>query len=264
MKRRSLVFLISLLMISFGNLGHADDAVEMKVRGVTMDPERHSPIVILEDSQGHEAFPIWIGLPEARAIALELEGVDTPRPLTHSLLNNILVNLKIGVRRIFINDLRNNTYFAKIDLQRGSETITIDARPSDAIALAIRTNAPIFVARKVLDATRTVILAGPETPEHSAKMCGIFVQDLTPQLARIFNLTTTDGVLVASAEPERHAEGHDVRRGDVITEADGTKINTVQDFQSLCQNKAAGEEVVLHVTRDQRPVELKLSLSSLD
>ncbi len=264
MKRRSLFLLISLLMISLGNLGHADDAVEMKVRGVTMDPERHSPIVILEDSRGHEAFPIWIGLPEARAIALELEGVDTPRPLTHALLNNILVNLKIGVRRIFINDLRNNTYFAKIDLQRGSETITIDARPSDAIALATRTNAPIFVARKVLDATRTVILAGPETQEHSAKMCGIFVQSLTPQLARIFNLTTTNGILVASAGLERHAEGHDVRRGDVITEADGMKINTVQDFQSLCQNKAAGEEVVLHVTRNQRPVELKLSLSSLD
>lgn len=264
MKRRSLVLLISLLMISFNDLGHADNAVEMKVKGVTMDHEKHSPIVILEDSQRREAFPIWIGLPEARAIALELEGIDTPRPLTHALLNNILVNLEIGVRRILINDLRNNTYFAKIDLQRGSETVTIDARPSDALALAIRSNAPIFVARKVLEATRTVILTGPGTQEHSAKMCGIYVQSLTPQLARVFNLTTTDGVLVASAEPGRHAEGHDVRRGDVITEADGTKIKTIQDFQSLCQNKTAGEEVVLHVTRDQQPIELKLSLSSLD
>ena len=261
MKRcSSLVLLLSLSMFSLGNLGHADDAVEMKVRGVTMDPERHSPIVILEDSRGYEAFPIWIGMPEARAIALELEGVDTPRPLTHALLNNILTNLQIGVRRIFINDLRNNTYFARIDLQRGSETVTIDARPSDAIALAIRANAPIFVARKVLETTRTVILSGPEPQEHSAKMCGIYVQSLTPQLARIFNLTTTDGVLVASAE----AEHRHVRRGDVITEADGTKIKTIQDFQDLCQNKASGEEVVLHVTRDQQPIELKLSLSSLD
>lgn len=256
----SLVLLLSLSIVSFGSLGHADDAVEMKVRGVTMDPERHSPIVVLEDSRGHEAFPIWIGMPEARAIALELEGVDTPRPLTHALLNNILANLQIGVRRIFINDLRNNTYFAKIDLQRGSETVTIDARPSDAIALAIRANAPIFVARKVLETTRTVILSEPEPQGHSAKMCGIYVQSLTPQLARIFNLTTTDGVLVASAE----AEHRNVRRGDVIIEADGTKIKTIQDFQDLCQNKASGEEVVLHVTRDQQPVELKLSLSSLD
>lgn len=264
MKRRRLVLLLSLLMISSGNLGHADDAVEMKVRGVTMDPERHSPIVILEDGQGHEAFPIWIGMPEARAIALELEAVDTPRPLTHALLNNILVNLKIGVRRVFINDLRDNTYFAIIDLQRDSETVTIDARPSDAIALAIRANAPIFVARKVLEATRTVILTGPEPQEHSAKMCGIYVQSLTPQLARIFNLTTADGVLVASAEAESHAEGRDVRRGDVITKADGMKIKTIQDFQNLCQDKQAGEEVVLHVTRDQQPIELKLSLSTLD
>ena len=260
MKRRRLVLLLSLLAIGFGNPGHANDAVEMKVKGVTMDPERHSPIVILEDGQGHEAFPIWIGIPEARAIALELEGVDTPRPLTHALLNNILVNLKIGVRRVFIHDLRNNTYFARIDLQRDSETVTIDARPSDAIALAIRANAPIFVARRVLETTRTVILTGPDTREHSAKMCGIFVQSLTPQLARIFNLTTTDGVLVASAE----MEGRDVRRGDVIIEADGMKIKTIQDFQNLCQNKQVGEDVVLHITRDQQPIELKLSLSSLD
>lgn len=264
MKRRRLVLMLSLLVIGFGNLGHADDAVEMKVKGVTMDPERHSPIVILEDDQGHEAFPIWIGMPEARAIALELEGVDTPRPLTHALLNNILANLKIGVRRVFIHDLRNNTYFAKIDLQRDSETVTIDARPSDAIALAIRANAPIFVARRVLETTRTVILTGPNTREHSAKMCGIFVQSLTPQLARIFNLTTTDGVLVASAGMESRTEGHDVRRGDVIIEADGMKIKTIQDFQNLCQNKQAGEDVVLHVTRDQQPIELKLYLSSLD
>ena len=264
MKRCSLILLLSLSLFSSSNLGHADDMVEMKVRGVTMDPERHSPIVILEGSRGHEAFPIWIGIPEARAIALELEGVETPRPLTHALLNNILVNLQIGVRRIVIDDLRNNTYFAKIDLQRGSETVTIDARPSDAIALAIRASAPIFVARKVLAATRTVILTGPETPKHSAKMCGIYVQSLTPQLARIFNLTTTDGVLVASVEPESLVEGDDVRRGDVITAADGTKIKTIQDFQDLCQNKKSGEEVVLHVTRDQRPIELTLSLSSLD
>ena len=264
MKRCSLALFVSLLMISFGNLGHTDEAVEMKVRGVTMDPERHSPIVILEDSRGHEAFPIWIGLPEARAIALELEGVETPRPLTHTLLNNILVNLQIGVRRIFISDLRDNTYFAKIDLQRGSETVTIDARPSDAIALALRAKAPVFVARKVLEATRTVILTEPATQEHSAKMCGVYVQSLTPQLAHIFRLNTTEGVLVASVEPESPAEGHDVRRGDVITEADGAKIKTIQDFQDLCQKKAAGEEIILHVTRDQQPIELKLFLSSLE
>ena len=146
---------------------------------------------------------------------MELEGVDTPRPLTHALLNNILVNLKIGVRRVFIHDLRNNTYFARIDLQRDSETVTIDARPSDAIALAIRANAPIFVARRVLETTRTVILTGPDTREHSAKMCGIFVQSLTPQLARIFNLTTTDGVLVASAKMGESRRGP--RRGAAET-----------------------------------------------
>lgn len=269
MNRRRPGFLVVLLVVSLGSLVYSDDAaeidaVEMEVRGVTMDPERRSPIVILEDSQGREAFPIWIGMPEARAIALELEGIDTPRPLTHALLNNILTNLKIGVRQIFINDLRNNTYFAKIDLLRGPDTVTIDARPSDAIALAIRANAPIFVARKVLEATRTVILTEPEPKKHSAKMCGIVVQGLTPQLARLFNLTSTDGVLVASAELGSPSAGREIRRGDVITEADGAKIKTIQDFQDLCRNKEAGEDVVLHLTRDQRSMEVTLSLSSLD
>ena len=264
MKLRSLGLVAGLLIVCSGNSVYAGDTVEMKVRGVTMDPERHSPIVVLEGRQGHEAFPIWIGIPEARAIALELEGVVTPRPLTHALLNNILTDLEIGIGRIFINDLRNNTYFAKIDLLRGSDTVTIDARPSDAIALAIRAKAPIFVARKVLEATRTVILSEPGAQKDSARMCGIAVQNLTPQLARVFNLSSTDGVLVASADPGSRDEASDVRRGDVITQADGTIIRTVRDFQNLCGNKEAGEQVVLNVTRDQRPVELKLLLSSVD
>ena len=264
MKLRSLGLVAGLLIVCIGSFGYASDAVEMRVRGVTMDPERHSPIVVLVGRQGHEAFPIWIGIPEARAIALELEGVVTPRPLTHALLNNILTELEIGIGRVFINDLRDNTYFAKIDLLRGSETVTIDARPSDAIALAIRAKAPIFVARKVLEATRTVILTEPEAKKDSARICGISVQNLTPQLARLFNLTSTDGVLVAATDSNSSAEGGDVRRGDVITQADGTTIKSVQDLQLLCGDKEAGQEVILNVTRDQRPVELKLMLSSAD
>ena len=267
MKLRSLCIVVGLLIACTGSFGMADDAVEMKVRGVTMDPERHSPIVILEGRQGHEAFPIWIGIPEARAIALELEGVDTPRPLTHALLNNILTDLEIGVRRVFINDLRDNTYFARIDLVRGTEgleTVTIDARPSDAIALAIRAKAPIFVARKVLEATRTVILTEHEPQEDSSKMCGISVQNLTPQLARLFNLSSADGVLVSSTDEMESSSNAQVRRGDVITEADGEIIRTIQDFQNLCRSKDAGEEVMLNVTRDRRPVELKLLLSSVE
>ena len=263
MKLQSLCMVAGLLIVCSGSLGYAGDAVEMKVRGVTMDPERHSPIVVLEGRQGHEAFPIWIGMPEARAIALELEGVVTPRPLTHALLNNILTDLKIGIGRIYINDLRDNTYFAKIDLLRGPDTVSIDARPSDAIALAIRAKAPIFVARKVLEATRTVILTEPGRPRDSARMCGISVQDLTPQLARLFNLSGTDGVLVAAGDSGNSAGGP-VRRGDVITGANGTIIRTVEDFQDICRNREAEEEVILNVTRDQQPVQLKLLSSSVD
>ncbi len=124
--------------------------VRMTVRGIALDPITNMPIIILKDTEEKKALPIWVGIFEANAIALELEKVSTPRPMTHDLIKNILEGLGISVRQVVVNDLKDNTFFAVIELNDNGNVVNIDSRPSDAIALALRVNAPIFVSEKVV------------------------------------------------------------------------------------------------------------------
>ncbi|NMC91806.1 MAG: bifunctional nuclease family protein [Smithella sp.] len=130
--------------------------LEMKVSGLTIDPITNTPIVILKDLQESKAIPIWIGLFEASAIATELEHVVFSRPMTHDLMHEFLKALDVAVSRIEIVDIRNNTFFATVYLVRDGQTYRIDARPSDAIALALRANASIFVEESVLEKSRNI------------------------------------------------------------------------------------------------------------
>lgn len=132
--------------------------IEMKVAGITVDPFSNTPIVILKEIDGNKALPIWIGVLEASAIAAELGNVKPPRPMTHDLLKNIFGHLKIDVEKIEVNDLKDNTFYATIYLSAGREKLAIDARPSDAMALALRMNSPIFVSEQVIKDSRTIDL----------------------------------------------------------------------------------------------------------
>ena len=136
--------------------------VEMKVEGLTLDPLTNMPIIILKDSTGSKALPIWVGYFEANAIALEIEQVSTPRPMTHDLLKNLIQNMKAEVNHILVNELKDNTFYAVISLVYGDITLTIDSRPSDAIALALRTKSPIFVEEKVIEDAKSLDLTDPE------------------------------------------------------------------------------------------------------
>jgi bifunctional DNase/RNase len=124
--------------------------VEMKIRGLMMDPVTQMPIVVLKDVQGQSILPIWVGAYEANAIALEIEKVQTPRPMTHDLLKNVLLGLEVSVQKIVVNDLRDDTFYALIWVERDGELMSIDSRPSDALALALRMDCPIFVDEVVL------------------------------------------------------------------------------------------------------------------
>jgi len=130
--------------------------LEMKVSGLTIDPITNTPIVILKDLQENKAIPIWIGLFEASAIATEMEHVVFSRPMTHDLLYECIKALDVTVNRIEIVDIRNNTFFATIHLTRAGQAYAIDARPSDAIALALRAQASIFVEESVLEKSRNI------------------------------------------------------------------------------------------------------------
>ncbi|HYX67571.1 MAG TPA: bifunctional nuclease family protein [Terriglobales bacterium] len=128
--------------------------VEMKIRGLMMDPVTNMPIVILKDVSGDSVLPIWVGIYEANAIALEIEKVATPRPMTHDLIKNLLVGLDTHVHKVVVSELRDDTFFAIIWLEREGRIISVDSRPSDALALALRLDCPIFVEDEVLKTSK--------------------------------------------------------------------------------------------------------------
>jgi hypothetical protein len=137
--------------------------IEMMIKGLMIDPITNMPIVILKDKAGDRVLPIWVGVFEANAIALQIENISTPRPMTHDLLKNILTEIEAEVQRIVVSDLRDNTFYAMIYLDRDGETIAIDARPSDAIALALRTRSPIFVEDSVVESAKGLDLSKEST-----------------------------------------------------------------------------------------------------
>jgi uncharacterized protein len=124
--------------------------VEMKIRGLMMDPVTNMPIVILKDVNGTSVLPIWVGIYEANAIALEIEKVTTPRPMTHDLIKNLLFGLETRVNKVGVTELRDDTFYALIWLEKAGQVISIDSRPSDALALALRADCPIYVDEEVL------------------------------------------------------------------------------------------------------------------
>lgn len=134
----------------------------MKIRGLMMDPINNMPIVILKEATGNAILPIWVGVAEANAIALEIEKVVTPRPMTHDLLRNVLLGLDTHVRKVVVTSIRDETFYALIWIDRNGELISVDARPSDALALALRIDCPILVEDEVLKNSRSQ----PGTPDR--------------------------------------------------------------------------------------------------
>ena len=128
--------------------------VEMKIRGLMMDPVSNMPIVILRDVNGGTLLPIWVGTYEANAIALEIEKVATPRPMTHDLIRTLLTGLCAGVRKVVVSELKDDTFYAVIWLERDGQLISIDSRPSDALAIALRVDCPIYVDDSVLSSSK--------------------------------------------------------------------------------------------------------------
>ena len=130
--------------------------IEMKIRGLMVDPSTQMPIVLLKDPESEALLPIWVGLYEANAIALEVEKAQAPRPLTHDLLRNLIRSLNGRVVRVVVTELKDDTFYAVIWIEQNGEIVSVDARPSDALALALRTDCPVFVDQDVLLAAKVL------------------------------------------------------------------------------------------------------------
>jgi bifunctional DNase/RNase len=136
--------------------------IEMTIK-LMVDPITNLPIILLRDRDGQRVLPIWGGASEANAIALQIENITTPRPMTHDLLRNVIHDLKAEIRKVVVSDLKDNTFYALIHLEVNGEALAVDARPSDAIALALRARAPIFVEDRVIDNAKTTDFAPDKT-----------------------------------------------------------------------------------------------------
>jgi bifunctional DNase/RNase len=143
--------------------------VEMKIRGLMMDPVTNMPIVILRDVSGNSVLPIWVGVYEANAIALEIEKVSTPRPMTHDLIKSLLLGLNTAMRKVVVSELKDDTFYAVIWLDRDGETISVDSRPSDALALALRLDCPIYVEETVLKSSSKAANASDKDNKEELK-----------------------------------------------------------------------------------------------
>jgi bifunctional DNase/RNase len=233
--------------------------LEVKVRGVAAPESSESPVVVLETMEHDKALFIWVGVPEATAIELELNHITPPRPMTHDLLKNILEKLEARVKKVRITELRGNTYYASIDLVVRGVEVVMDSRPSDAIALALRTNSPIYVAKKIIEERSIDISEETETDTESFSKYGITVQTLTPALAKLLQVPEGEGVLIAQVKSDTVAAKAGLLRGDVITQLGGTSIKTLQEFKQKMESLTE-KEVPIKILRDGKPLDLILKI----
>ena len=228
--------------------------VEMEVKAVRIDVVGQAPVVILVDKEGLKALPIWIGLPEANAIDKELKNIASPRPMTHDLLQSILTQTQVNVKEIKIVDLKDNTYYATLFLKMKKGVIEVDARPSDAIILALKSKTPIYVSTKILD-KQGIALSKEET---LGERYGIRIQELTPALASNFNFKGEKGVLVAEILPGSTAETSGIKPGDIITKVNSKEVGSVQEFEQVFDAAKPGDPLRILLFRDDQFKEVNL------
>ncbi len=236
-------------------------SVETKVKTVTLDPESKAPVVILETTGDKRLLPIWIDMPEARAIALEIEQITPPRPLTHDLIRNLLNGLGVKLQRVTVSDLRNNTYFALLSLEFRGQTLEIDSRPSDAIAVALRMKAPIYATAEVL-AKAKPLLAPSSGGEQARQKLGLQTQDLTAELAALLDLSSQHGVLVADVAPGSPAANAGLQRGDILAKANDKTLQSTADLDAAIEAVKAPAKVSLEVIRKSQPTVIVIDVPS--
>ena len=241
------VLLVALAIASCASGGGRavnQDQVRVRVAEVGYDQESGTHYVLLEERGGNRSLPILIGDDEARAILLELRGVKLDRPLTYELLRDVIVRTGNHVDRVVIADMRDEVYFAKIYIDGGR--YSIDSRPSDAIALAMGVDAPIFVADKLMEISAT----SPAKPIRTAQGLGLSVQEMTPDLAQYFGVEPLGGVLVSEAGPDAANAG--IEHGDIITQIEGREVHTPEEFARRATAAAANRNVAITLLRSSK------------
>ena len=262
MKSRHYLLFLALLFLWVSDLPGAQEfpSLEARVKTMLIDPNSQTPVVVLETVADKKPLPIWIDAPEARAIALELEHVSLPRPLTHDLIRNILQSLGATLQRVTITELRSSTYFANLSLATKEKVVHVDSRPSDAIAVALRMKAPIFVSTQVLAKSKPLPGATGGAGQMPRKL-GFQAQDLTAELAKLFDSHPQKGVLITDVAAGGLATKAGLQRGDIITKANDQAIASTLELESVIQ-AAKSPQLKLEVIKKGKPTTIVIDLPS--
>jgi len=209
------------------------ELIRVTVYQLVVDPSSRQPVVTLADPGETRALFIWIGLPEARAVYSEIEGIENPRPLTHDLLEKIIKKSNGAIHHIVITHSRDNIYYATIVLQKEENFVEIDARPSDSLGLALKFDAPIYVSRNLFE--KMSLSLGKQTETQEAY--GLSLQELTPDLAQYLAFESGKGVMVSGIQRGSPAERDGVQKGDIIVEVEGQAVENLIVFKKFFEKK---------------------------
>ena len=213
----------------------SENLLQVKVHRLIIDPKSEKPVVILADGNEKQALMIWIDYFEARAIYMERQGVDFKRPLTHDLLERLIQKTDSKINKVIITHVKENTYYAVIELDIDGSSVRIDARPSDSIVMALKFKTPIFVSKKLY---KEMAVALEEQPDISEKY-GLSIQNLTPDLSGYFSFESTTGVLVTDVRNGSGAEKDGVKNGDIFVSLEDQGVEDVISFRkNLVQGQA--------------------------
>ena len=205
--------------------------IQVKVYRLVVDPASQQPVVTLVDPDEKRAFPIWIGLVEARAIQSELQGMEHYRPLTHDLLARIIDKTGGNIQRIVITHIEDNVFFATLVIKKNGSLIEIDARPSDSIVMALKFDAPIYVTRSLFEKMAIPM----EAPQEIGEDYGLSLQEITPELAGYLSLEPGRGVMVSAVRPGSRAEKDEIQPGDILVEIDEQFISDLITAKDLLE-----------------------------
>jgi len=254
-----LVCLVTTAALLLGGCGASDsDLIAVDVRGVIVDPETQSPILFLVDPESEKGLPVWIGLSEARAISLGLKDVTPPRPLTHDLMKSMLDLLHARVERVVISDLKENTYYATLNLRAGRKTWEVDSRPSDAVAIALKFDAPLFLSRALVQKGVLVDLGPSSAKLPAERMYGFVTGELSAEVARYFGFGKETGVIVTEIARNGPADRAGLRKGDILVRMDKKSVEGLDDLQRALGKKSASDAMRVDVYRKGKVLSLKI------
>ena len=226
--------------------------IRVDIHQLVVDPASQQPVVTLADAEETRALFIWIGLAEARAIYSELEGVKHKRPLTHDLLENIIQKTNGRIHRIVVTHTRDNIYYATVVLQRKDNLIEIDARPSDAIVMALKFDAPVFVSRDLFEKMSLPL----ESRSDIQDAYGLSLQKLTPDLAKYLSIESGKGVMVSGVRRGSQAEIDGLMTGDIIVAVEGQIVEDLSFFLKAIESSK--DPLMVKVYRNSRYVTLTI------